>query len=107
MAFAPAAPSHRPDYLDAAAKPQALRAYKALHRDALMCVEPGGLYLGASCSSHVTRDDFEATLRESAHANKRVLTVLGRTGAGFDHPIPIGFPEGEYLKSVLVRVDVR
>jgi 23S rRNA (cytosine1962-C5)-methyltransferase len=91
----------------AAAKPQALRAYKALHRDALLCVEPGGLYLAASCSSHVTREDFEATLRESAHAQKRMLTVLARLGAGFDHPIPLGFPEGEYLKSVLVRVHPR
>jgi 23S rRNA (cytosine1962-C5)-methyltransferase len=97
-------PSFAPN---AAAKPQALRAYKALHRDALMCVEPGGLYLAASCSSHVTREDFEATMRESAHGQKRVLTILARNGAGFDHPIPIGFPEGEYLKSVLVRVNPR
>ena len=64
----------------------------------------GGLYLGASCSSHVHREDFDATIREAAHASKVGLQVLDRGGAGFDHPVPIGFPEGAYLTSTLCRV---
>lgn len=87
-----------------AAKPAALKAYKALHRGCLEVVTPGGLYLAASCSSHVPRVDFEQTLREAAHAVRRPLQVLARGGAGFDHPVPLGFPEGEYLVMTLCRV---
>lgn len=85
------------------AKPAALKAYKALHRASLEVLMPGGLYLAASCSSHVSRPDFEQTLREAAHAVRRPLQVLARGGAGFDHPVPLGFPEGEYLTMTLCR----
>ena len=83
---------------------KALGAYKALHRAALEAVAPGGWYLAASCSSHVDRSAFEQTVREGAHGARRALQVVSRWGAGEDHPIPLGFPEGEYLKSVLTRV---
>ena len=88
------------------AKPAAMRAYKALHRGCLQVVAPGGLYLAASCSSHVHRDDFEQTLREAAHGARRPLQVLGRWGAGFDHPVPMGFPEGDYLTVTLCRAGI-
>ena len=29
--------------------------------------------------------------------------VIGRFGAGADHPVALAFPEGEYLKGLLVR----
>lgn len=82
-------------------KAKAIAAYKALHRACLEHLEPGGLWLAASCSSHVHRPDFEATLREVAHAARRDLRVLGRWSADADHPVPIGFPEGDYLTVVL------
>ena len=87
-----------------AAKRGALRAYKALHAACMAQVADGGLYLGASCSSHVHREDFDATIREAAHAAGVEAQVLHRGSAGFDHPVPAGFPEGAYLKSTLVRV---
>ena len=87
-----------------AAKRGALKAYRALHTACLSRVTDGGLYLGASCSSHVHRDDFDTTIREAAHAAKVSVQVLERGGAGFDHPVPIGFLEGAYLKSTLCRV---
>ncbi len=88
-------------------RPQALKAYRALHRACLRSVSPGGDYLAASCSSHIDREDFENTLREAAHAEQKILQVLDRWGAGSDHPTPLGFSEGNYLKSVLVRVHAR
>ena len=94
-------PSYAPSE---AAKRNAIRAYKALHIACLGRVTPGGMYWGASCSSHVHREDFDATIREAAHAAKRSVQVLARAGAGVDHPVPIGFPEGAYLKSTLCRV---
>jgi len=86
------------------AKPAALKAYRKLHRSCLKMVSDGGLYLAASCSSHVARDAFEHTLRDGAEKAKVVLQVLGRWGAAPDHPRILAFPEGDYLTVVLCRV---
>lgn len=87
------------------ARAKALVAYEALHAAALPRVTPGGLYLGASCSSHVDRRAFEQTLLAGARRAKVALTVLERGAAGFDHPAPLGFPEGDYLCATLCRVE--
>ena len=85
------------------AKRAALRSYRKLHRSCLKMLSEGGLYLAASCSSHVDRDAFEQTLRDGAEKAGRVLQVLGRWGAAPDHPRLLAFPEGDYLKVVLCR----
>jgi 23S rRNA (cytosine1962-C5)-methyltransferase len=90
---------------NAASKPAALESYAALHRAALGLLEPGGYYLAASCSSHVAREDFEATLREGARRARRVVTVLERWAAPADHPRLLAFPEGDYLKVELMRAE--
>jgi len=82
----------------------ALEAYAALHAACLSLVPTGGLYLAASCSSHVRAPDFLDTLREGARRARVVLSVLEQTGAPFDHPRLLSFPEGDYLKVVLARV---
>jgi 23S rRNA G2069 N7-methylase RlmK/C1962 C5-methylase RlmI len=61
------------------------------------------MYLAASCSSHVRASDFLDTLREGARRARRVLSVLEQSGAPFDHPRLLAFPEGDYLKVVLCR----
>lgn len=81
----------------------ALEAYAALHAACLGVLEEGGLYLAASCSSHVRMPDFLDSLREGARRARRTLTVLEQTGAPFDHPRLLAFPEGDYLKVVLLR----
>lgn len=86
------------------ARPQAIKAYRRLHRECLGRLGDGGLLLAASCSSHVDREAFEATLYDAAVKAKCVLQVLGRWGAAPDHPRVLGFPEGDYLKVVLARV---
>jgi 23S rRNA (cytosine1962-C5)-methyltransferase len=88
----------------AASKPAALESYAALHRAALGLLEAGGYYLAASCSSHVDREDFDATLREGARRARRIVQVLERWGAPPDHPRLLAFPEGDYLKVTLTRV---
>ena len=61
-----------------------------------------GVCCAASCSSHVTPDDFLSTLDDDALARDdlRVVTIAG---AGADHPVVAGFPEGRYLKFVVLR----
>jgi 23S rRNA (cytosine1962-C5)-methyltransferase len=87
----------------AAAKQAALASYCALHASALSLLEPGGYYLAASCSTHITRDDFELTLREGARRSRRIAQLLERSGAPADHPRLLAFPEGDYLKVTLLR----
>ena len=82
----------------------ALQAYRALHRSALSRLEPGGLYLAASCSSHVGRQDFDKTVLDGARQAGKVLQVLERWGAPADHPRLAAFPEGDYLKVILTRL---
>jgi 23S rRNA (cytosine1962-C5)-methyltransferase len=91
------APSH--DKLNAA-----LESYGALHAACIELIEPGGLYLAASCSSHVRMPDFLDTLREGSRRARRMLSVLEQNGAPFDHPRMLAFPEGDYLKVVLCRL---
>ncbi len=86
------------------AVPGALKAYRALHRSCLKRLTDGGLYLTASCSSHVGREAFERTLGDGAEKAKVVVQVLGRWGAAPDHPRLLAFPEGDYLSVVLCRV---
>jgi 23S rRNA (cytosine1962-C5)-methyltransferase len=85
---------------------KALAAYEALHSAALRVLAPAGFYLAASCSSHVDRAAFEETLRRGAGHARRVVQVLERSSAPADHPRLLAFPEGDYLKVILTRVDV-
>jgi 23S rRNA (cytosine1962-C5)-methyltransferase len=94
-----------PNFAPAQAKLEvALESYATLHGNALGLVAQGGMYLAASCSSHVRMSDFLDSLREGARRARRVLCILEQTGAPFDHPRLLAFPEGDDLKVVLVLV---
>jgi 23S rRNA (cytosine1962-C5)-methyltransferase len=87
-----------------ASVPDAVRAYRSLHRSCLRLLAPGALYLAASCSSHVNRELFDRTLLEAAEKLGMVIQILERWGAPADHPRLAAFPEGDYLKCTLARV---
>lgn len=82
----------------------ALAAYEALHAGVMRVLAPAGLYVAASCSSHVDRPAFEDTLRNAAARARKIVQVLERTGAPADHPKLLAFPEGDYLKVLVVRL---
>ncbi len=94
-------PSFAPNELSL---PAALKSYRTLHTGCLGRVAVGGFYLAGSCSSHVTREAFLATLAEAAGKMRRVIQVVDAWGAPGDHPTLAAFPEGAYLKNVLCRV---
>lgn len=83
---------------------RATRAYRKLHESCLRHVSDGGLYLAASCSSHITLDMFRASVRDAARAGRRSASILETWGAAPDHPTLPAFPEGNYLKVCLIRV---
>jgi 23S rRNA (cytosine1962-C5)-methyltransferase len=47
---------------------------------------------------------FDKILSEAACDAKRDFQILSRTRQGTDHPSALNFPEGEYLKGVILRV---
>jgi 23S rRNA (cytosine1962-C5)-methyltransferase len=88
----------------AAAVRNALAGYRKLHGACLDVLSTGGVYLAASCSSHVDRAAFEESLRRAAHDRRRVVQIVDRWGAAPDHPTLLSFPEGDYLTVVLARI---
>jgi 23S rRNA (cytosine1962-C5)-methyltransferase len=86
--------------------PGAIRAYRKLHQSCLEHVRHGGLYLAASCSSHITSDVFRASLHDAARAAHRSAQIVESWGAPPDHPTLRAFPEGNYLKVCLLRVSL-
>ena len=87
------------------ALPAARRAYFQLHRLAATVVAPGGLLCAASCSSHFPHQEFLTSVERGAAAAGRRFRLESVTGAGFDHPTLPAFPEGDYLKFAIGRVD--
>ncbi len=81
----------------------ALKAYRKLNALALSVVEDEGLFVSASCSSHVTQDAFLEMLRDASTEVRRPLRVLEVRGQPGDHPTTPAFKEGRYLKCVLAR----
>lgn len=82
----------------------AQRAYRKLNMLATRCVTPGGFLATASCTSQVSPAEFVTLVGEAGHDAKRRLQLLHEAGHAPDHPVPATFPEGRYLKFILVRV---
>lgn len=81
---------------------RAARAYKDINRLAFKLLRQGGLLYTFSCSGGVSADLFHkivASAGADAGVDGFVLEKL--TGAP-DHPMTLTFPEGEYLKGLVV-----
>ena len=81
---------------------RAARAYKDINRLALTLLEPGGVLFTYSCSGGISADLFHKIVA-SAGADAGVDGyITARLGAAPDHPMTLNFPEGEYLKGLVV-----
>lgn len=80
------------------------RAYQEINRLAMARVEANGLMLSCSCSAHLSWDLFQKIVFAAAQQSGRGVQIIGRYGQPPDHPINIYHPEGEYLKSLLLRI---
>lgn len=80
-----------------AALKDALRGYKEIHLRALKMLEPGGILATFSCSHHVSRGEFHASLEDAAVDVRRTLRRLAVYGQSLDHPVIATIPESEYL----------
>jgi 23S rRNA (cytosine1962-C5)-methyltransferase len=85
--------------------PGALQSYRLLHASVFRSLRSRGIYIAASCSSHVTKAMFETTLTDAARSCHKSIIIDEIWGAGKDHPVLKDFPEGDYLKVFKVAVE--
>lgn len=83
---------------------KALGMYRALNRDALKAVAPGGILITSSCSHPVSPSDFLEMLKRASASAQRRVELLGLYGASKDHPVLLAMPETAYLKCAVLRV---
>jgi 23S rRNA (cytosine1962-C5)-methyltransferase len=81
---------------------RAARAYKDINRLAFMLLEPGGLLFTFSCSGGISPDLFHKIVAGAGLDAGVDGIVYARVGAAPDHPMTVTFPEGEYLKGLLL-----
>ncbi|RYF32983.1 MAG: 23S rRNA (cytosine(1962)-C(5))-methyltransferase RlmI [Comamonadaceae bacterium] len=81
---------------------RAARAYKDINRLALKLLEPGGVLLTFSCSGGIGADLFHKIVAGAGLDAGVDGYISERLGAAPDHPMTIEFPEGEYLKGLVV-----
>ncbi|CAN5225278.1 class I SAM-dependent rRNA methyltransferase [soil metagenome] len=81
---------------------RAARAYKDINRLGLKLLEPGGVLLTFSCSGGIGADLFHKIVASAGIDAGVDGFISERLGAAPDHPMTIEFPEGEYLKGLVV-----
>ena len=81
---------------------RAARAYKDINRLALKLLEPGGVLFTFSCSGGISADLFHKIVAGAGIDAEVDGLVVDRLGAAPDHPMTLLFPEGEYLKGLVV-----
>lgn len=83
---------------------KASRAYKDLNRRGLLLLESGGLLVTFSCSGAMDIDTFKQVIAWAALDSGKEIQFIRQFSQPEDHPVRASFPEGEYLKGLLVRV---
>ncbi|MGE0652435.1 MAG: class I SAM-dependent rRNA methyltransferase [Alphaproteobacteria bacterium] len=81
---------------------RAARAYKDLNRIALKVLAPGGVLMTFSCSGAVSADLFHKIVASAGTDASVDGYIARRLEAAPDHPTTLAFPEGEYLKGLVV-----
>ncbi|GLQ52368.1 ribosomal RNA large subunit methyltransferase I [Dyella flava] len=82
---------------------RASRAYKDINLWAMKLLRPGGHLATFTCSGGMSAELFQKIVAGSAWDAKADMQLIGRFTADIDHPVSLNFPEGDYLKGLLLR----
>jgi 23S rRNA (cytosine1962-C5)-methyltransferase len=82
---------------------RAARGYKDINLLALKLLRPGGMLFTFSCSGGVSAELFEKIVAGAALDAGVEAQIIGRMNQGADHPVALHFPEGAYLKGLMIR----
>jgi 23S rRNA (cytosine1962-C5)-methyltransferase len=81
---------------------RAARAYKDINRLAFKLLAPGGALFTFSCSGGISADLFHKIVAGAGLDAGIDGLFYARMAAAPDHPMTVTFPEGEYLKGLVV-----
>jgi 23S rRNA (cytosine1962-C5)-methyltransferase len=81
---------------------RAARAYKDINRLALKLLAPGGVLFTFSCSGGIGAELFHKIVAGAGIDAGVNAAIVQRLEAACDHPTTIEFPEGEYLKGLVL-----
>ncbi|MGY6561907.1 MAG: class I SAM-dependent rRNA methyltransferase [Luteibaculaceae bacterium] len=83
----------------------ALMAYKRINEMAFKKIKSGGIVFSFSCSQVVDDVMFKNTVSAAAIAAGKSVKILHQLNQPADHPIALNFPEGSYLKGLVLFVE--
>ena len=83
---------------------KAARGYKDINLLAFKLLRPGGLLVTFSCSGGISADFFQKIVAGAALDAGMDAQIIERLGQSPDHPVALNFPEGAYLKGLILRV---
>ena len=81
---------------------RAARAYKDINRWAFKLLAPGGVLFTYSCSGGIPPELFHKIVASAGTDSGVDAYILERVQAAPDHPMTVNFPEGEYLKGLIL-----
>lgn len=84
---------------------RASRAYKDINLLGCRLLKPGGRLMTYSCSGGIGLELFQNIVSGAARDAGREARIVQRLSGAPDHPVALNFPEGEYLKGLLLDVD--
>lgn len=82
---------------------RASRAYKDINLWAMKLLRTGGHLATFTCSGGMTAELFQKVVAGGAWDAKADMRLIERFAADVDHPVSLNFPEGDYLKGLLLR----
>jgi 23S rRNA (cytosine1962-C5)-methyltransferase len=83
---------------------RATRGYKDLNLHCFKLIKPGGYLMTFSCSGAIDADLFQKVVFGALADSGRQAQIIKHLGPAEDHPVALTFPEGAYLKGLLLRV---
>jgi 23S rRNA (cytosine1962-C5)-methyltransferase len=93
-----------PKFAPTAAQAQrAARGYKDINLLAFKLLRPGGFLATFSCSGGIDADLFQKIVAGAALDAGVQAQIIDRLQQGPDHPVALNFPEGAYLKGLILH----
>ncbi|MGW8249325.1 MAG: class I SAM-dependent rRNA methyltransferase, partial [Anaerolineales bacterium] len=81
---------------------RAARGYKDINLLALKLLNPGGILVTFSCSGGVSAELFQKIVAGAAEDAGVSAQIVERLHQAPDHPVALSFPEGAYLKGLVL-----
>lgn len=83
---------------------KAARGYKDINLLGFKLLRPGGILATYSCSGGISEDLFQKIIAGAALDAGVDAQIVHHLHASADHPVLLSFPEGAYLKGLVLRV---